>query len=135
MEILEILKGDYERFPEDQTYEIYAEDVYFKDPLNEFRGRDRYKKMVQFIQTWFLNCQMDVHNIQQTDRLIRTDWTLSWNTPLPWRPKISISGWSDLLYNEQGLITSHIDYWHCSRFDVLKQHFLPGENSSRQSTH
>ncbi|MCY7277109.1 MAG: DUF2358 domain-containing protein, partial [Phormidesmis sp. CAN_BIN44] len=55
--------------------------------------------------------------------LIRTDWTLSWNTPLPWKPRISISGWSELTINAENLIVSHIDYWSCSRLDVLKQHF------------
>ncbi|MEM6403902.1 MAG: DUF2358 domain-containing protein, partial [Cyanobacteria bacterium P01_D01_bin.116] len=33
MDIVEILKEDYQRFPENQTYSIYAEDVYFKDPM------------------------------------------------------------------------------------------------------
>jgi len=64
-----------------------------------------------------------VHDMQQDGDRIRSDWTLSWNTPLPWNPHIAISGWSDLTLNEQGLITSHIDYWHCSKLDVIKQHF------------
>ena len=29
MDIIEILKDDYQRFPENQTYNIYAKDVYF----------------------------------------------------------------------------------------------------------
>lgn len=38
MSIIEILKEDYQRFPADRAYSIYAEDVYFQDPLknNEF---------------------------------------------------------------------------------------------------
>lgn len=123
MNLLQILQDDYQRFPTDQTYGLYAEDVYFKDPLNEFRGRDRYQETIGFIKTWFLNVKMDLHAIQRNDNLIRTDWTLSWNTPLPWKPHISISGWSELIVNADSLIVSHIDYWHCSRLDVLKQHF------------
>ena len=38
MDIIEILKDDYQRFPINQTYSLYTADVYFKDPLNEFRG-------------------------------------------------------------------------------------------------
>uniref|UniRef100_A0A832H7E8 DUF2358 domain-containing protein n=1 Tax=Oscillatoriales cyanobacterium SpSt-402 TaxID=2282168 RepID=A0A832H7E8_9CYAN len=127
MDILEVLKADYARFPQDQTYEIYAEDVYFKDPMTAFRGRDRYRAMIGFIQTWFLNCHMDVHNIQQNGNQIRSDWTLRWNTPLPWKPPIAISGWSELTLNDQDLIVSHVDYWNCSRLDVLKQHFSFGK--------
>jgi hypothetical protein len=91
--------------------------------MTEFRGIHRYQKMIGFIQKYFLNCKMDLHNIQQSDRTIRTDWTLSWNTPLPWKPPISISGWSELTLNDADKIVSHIDHWHCSRLAVLKQHF------------
>jgi Uncharacterized conserved protein (DUF2358) len=122
MKILQTLRDDYQKFPDDQTYQIYAQDVYFKDPMNEFRGRDRYQQTIKFIKTWFLNVKMDLHNIQQNGDTIRTDWTLSWNTPLPWKPRIAIDGWSELQVLDN-LIVSHIDYWHCSKLDVLKQHF------------
>ncbi|WP_066424595.1 DUF2358 domain-containing protein [Anabaena sp. 4-3] len=125
MDIIAILKADYQRFPDNQTYSIYADDVYFQDPLNNFRGVERYKQMIKFIQTWFINCRMDLHNIQNIGNTIKTEWTLSWNTPLPWKPRIAISGWSELKLNPDNLIISHIDYWHCSKLDVLKQHIMP----------
>ncbi|MEC4819179.1 MAG: DUF2358 domain-containing protein, partial [Scytonema sp. PMC 1069.18] len=84
---------------------------------------ERYKQMIKFIETWFLNLKFDLHNICRLKDTIKTEWTLSWNTPLPWKPRISISGWSELRLNSQGLIVSHIDYWNCSRLEVLKQHF------------
>ncbi|MBD2509313.1 DUF2358 domain-containing protein [Nostoc muscorum FACHB-395] len=123
MDIIEILKEDYQRFPVNQTYSIYAPDVYFQDPLNKFRSVKRYQKMINFIQTWFLNPKMDLHNIQRLGDTIKTEWTLSWNTPLPWKPRISIPGWSELGLNSDGLIVSHVDYWNCSPLDVVKQHF------------
>lgn len=126
MKIIEILKQDYQRFPENQTYSLYAKDVYFKDPLNEFRGVERYKKMIQFIETFFIHTQMDLHQIEQTDNLIKTEWTLSWNAPLPWKPRMAIPGWSELTLNDENLIVSHIDYWNCSRLDVVKQ-LLPSK--------
>lgn len=124
MDIIEILKEDYQRFPVNQTYSIYAPEVYFQDPMNKFRGVKRYKEMINFIQTWFLNPKMDLHNIQRLGDTIKTEWTLSWNTPLPWKPRISIPGWSELGLNSDGLIISHVDYWNCSRLDVVKQHFV-----------
>ena len=130
MNIIQILKEDYPRFPQDQTYEIYAKDVYFKDPMTEFRGIKRYRSMIGFMTHWFQNIQMELHNIEQISDLpeplrdrIETRWTLSWTTPLPWQPRIAISGRSELILNEQNLIISHIDYWDCSRWDVLRQHF------------
>lgn len=121
MDIIQILKEDYQRFPADQTYSIYAEDVFFKDPLNEFRGVKRYKQMIGLIDSWFIAVKMDLHDIHPTDDLLKTEWTLNWIAPLPWRPQMAISGWSELQLNGDGLIISHIDYWNCSRWDVFKQ--------------
>lgn len=133
MDILDILREDYRRFPDDQTYSIYAPDVYFKDPMNEFRGCDRYRQMIGFIRRWFRQPRLDLHGIQRIENTIRTDWTLSWTTPLLWNPRIRITGWSNLILNDEELITSHIDYWHCSKFDVLKQHFYPHYPSASDS--
>lgn len=121
MDILQILRDDYQHFPTNQTFSIYAEDVFFKDPLNQFRGLKRYQQTIAFIERWFLNPTLDLHSIQQTDNQIETRWTLSWNAPLPWQPRLSIDGWSELTLNDAGSIASHVDYWNCSRLDVLKQ--------------
>jgi len=123
MDIIAILKEDYQKFPEDQTYSIYAEDVYFEDPVNKFRGGDRYQKMIDFFKKWFLDIQLDLHEINQSGNTIKTRWTLSWTAPVPWQPRMAIPGWSELKLNDAGLIASHIDYWDISRLDVLKQLF------------
>ena len=127
MDIIEILKQDYQRFPADQTYSIYAEDVYFQDPMNRFRGIDRYRQMIGFIGTWFIDIQLDLRDIRRTGNTIETRWTLSWTAPVPWKPRMAIPGLSELKLNAQGLIDSHIDYWDCSRLDVLRQ-LLPVKN-------
>ena len=125
MDILTALRQDYNRFPLDQTYSLYSKDVFFKDPMTEFRGVKKYQKMIALIDRFFKNPQLDLHEIQQTGDQIRTDWTLSWTTPLPWKPRISISGWSDLTIDlKTGLITQHIDSWNCTRWNVVQQHFV-----------
>lgn len=123
MDIISILKQDYQNFPADQTYSIYAENVYFEDPLNKFRGIDRYQKMIGFMKSWFNDIQLELHHISQSGDLIKTRWTLSWIAPLPWKPPMAIPGWSELKLNTDELINSHIDYWDISRIDVLKQLF------------
>lgn len=125
MSLLQILREDYAHFPANQTYSIYAQDVFFKDPLNQFRGVDRYKLMIGFIERWFVDTKFELHNIEQIGDEIKTRWTLSWSVALPWKPRISIDGSSELRTNGDQLIVSHIDYWDCSRFNVLKQVFLP----------
>ena len=101
MKIIEILKQDYQKFPADQTYSIYAENVYFKDPMNQFLGIERYRQMIGFIRTWFKEIQLELHEISQQENTIKTRWTLNWTTPLPWQPRISIPGWSELKLNPE----------------------------------
>jgi Uncharacterized conserved protein (DUF2358) len=123
MDILSVLRQDYANFPIDQSYDIYAEDVYFQDPLTRFTGLDRYRRTIAFIKTWFKDLHLELREINRVDLLITTRWSLSWNTPLPWYPRIEITGRSELLVNDRELIVSHIDYWDCSAFNVFWQHF------------
>jgi Uncharacterized conserved protein (DUF2358) len=123
VDIVEALKADYARFPETQTYELYAENVFFKDPLTSFYGVKRYRSMIDFISRWLTDVRMELHSIRQTEQCIKTTWTLRWIAPVPWKPKMAISGRSELMLNEKGLIRSHIDNWDCSRLDVLRQLF------------
>ena len=129
-DLAEILREDYARFPKNQTYEIYTEDVYFKDPLNEFRGVKKYQAMIKFLGTFFGNVQMDVHNLTTEDSLIKTEWTLNMTSPLPWQPRLSIPGWSELGIKDNK-IASHIDYWHISPWSVLGQNFFWGKKTSQ----
>lgn len=123
MTILEQLQADYARFPEGQSFELYAPEVYFKDPMTQFRGVERYQDMIGFIQRYFLDVVMELHEISQADQTIQTRWTLRWRAPFPWKPLMAISGRSVLELNSVGLVCSHIDYWDCSRWAVLKQVF------------
>ncbi|MEO1622564.1 MAG: DUF2358 domain-containing protein [Cyanobacteria bacterium J06632_3] len=122
--VLEQIKEDYSRFPEHQTYSLYAEDVQFKDPMNDFSGVQKYQQMIGFLARFFRDIDLELHSIEQTTpALIKTAWTLHMTAPAPWAPRLSIPGRSELGLNEQGLINSHIDYWNCSRLAVLKQVF------------
>ena len=124
MDILEQLRLDYQRFPNDQSYHLYADDVYFEDPLNKFRGVDRYRRMIGFIGRWFKDIDLQLHEINYASpSQIDTRWTLSWIAPVPWQPPMQIPGRSELGLGEDGQIISHIDYWDCSRLSVVGQLF------------
>lgn len=124
LDLVAILKSDYLRFPANQTYDIYAENVYFKDPLNEFQGVQRYQKMIGFLSSFFSNIEMEVHDISRSGAIVKTEWTLRMTPPLPWKPRLSIPGRSELTIDHDNLITSHIDYWHISPWNVLRQNFF-----------
>ena len=123
-QVIEQLKQDYAKFPKEQTYSLYAEDVKFKDPMNRFQGVGRFEKMIGFIDGFFGDVQMDLHSIEQsTPSLIEMQWTLNMNPPVPWGARLHIPGRTELRLSEQGLIESHVDHWNCSRLGVLKQVF------------
>ena len=124
MDIVEILRQDYQRFPADQTYSIYADDVYFKDPLNSFKGIKRYQKMIAFLDSFFGDIELQLQDITRDEAIITTKWTLNMTSPLPWKPRLSIPGWTELKLNGNGLIVSHIDRWQISTLDVLSQNFF-----------
>ncbi|MDA0673494.1 MAG: DUF2358 domain-containing protein [Cyanobacteria bacterium] len=116
------LRQDYAQFPAHQSYDLYAPDVYFQDPLNRFRGVEKYRDMIGFIARWFINPALDLHALTYPGPdQIETQWTLRWVAPLPWRPAMAISGWTEYRLNDNGLIVAHIDYWHCSRWSVVQQ--------------
>lgn len=126
MELLEVIKQDYARFPQAQTYSVYHPDVYFEDPVYRFRGLQRYQAMIKFITFWFQDLRLELHEIQAYPSVIHTRWTMSWNAPLPWRPRVAVSGRSELefeQFEQAELITAHRDFWDCSRWDLIKQHF------------
>ena len=122
-ELAEVIREDYRHFPENQSYDVYADDVYFKDPLTEFRGIAAYKRNIAFIRRWFGDPLLELHSLNTDGNKIDTRWTLTWTTPLPWKPRVRIPGRSQLTVSDRGLVQSHIDYWDCSKWDVVKQHF------------
>lgn len=121
MNLIETLKSDYAKFPHDQTYSIYAEDICFQDPLNKFTGIDRYQKMIQLMNQWLIDMKIDLQEISQTENIIKTRWILSWTMSLPWRPRLEIPGTSKMTVNAAGLIQTHIDYWDISFWQVFQQ--------------
>lgn len=123
MDVLATLREDYARFPRDQTYDIYAEDLVFADPVMRVRGREQFRGMIAFLATWFRDIELALHDIWQEGPVIHTRWTMRWTAPLPWQPRVSVTGRSELTLNEQGLIGQQIDYWDCSRWDLVRQHW------------
>jgi hypothetical protein len=125
--LIATLTDDYRRFPEAQTYDLYRPDVLFRDPVYHFRGLDRYQKMIRFITYWFRQLRLELHHIEPREAdqppHIRTEWTMSWTAPLPWQPRIAVTGWTELHLDSDGKIAAHLDYWHCTKWDVLQQHF------------
>lgn len=132
--IIETLRADYQRFPVAQSFELYSQEVWFKDPLTEFRGLKRYQQLIAFMERWFRHLHLELHQIngfpQEDPPQIRSNWTLTWTAPLPWQPVIVIAGTTTLLLDAQGKIKAHFDHWNCSPWWVLWQHIFPNSGAT-----
>ncbi len=130
--LLDRIRADYARFPDNQDYDLYAEDVEFRDPLNRFRGRDRYRANIGFIARWFRDIDLQLHDLGREGDILHTRWTLSFTSPLPWRPRTVIHGHTEMSLNAEGLIARHIDTWETPPLAVLRQQW-PGRRTAPES--
>lgn len=119
-------------FERDLSYDIYSQDIFFRDPVNTFKGKFNYRIIfwtlrfhgrLFFTELWF-----DLHQVEATDwNTIRADWTVRGTLRLPWKANLLFNGFSIYKFNEQGLIREHIDTWDRSPGDILRQ-FLPARS-------
>jgi hypothetical protein len=73
-------------------WDLYAEDVLFKDPLNKFKGIQKYKDNINMLKDspLFSGGKMDLHEIKVVDSTrVDTRWTLTMTfKAFPWKPVI-----------------------------------------------
>ncbi len=64
-------------FETDLSYDIYTKDIYFRDPVNTFKGKFNYRIIFWTLRfhgkLFFTSLYFDLHDIKQTapDRLVR----------------------------------------------------------------
>lgn len=128
--VIETLKLDLPAlFQKDISYDIYTQNIYFKDPVNTFKGKFNYRIIFWTLRfhakLFFSEIYFDVHQIDRVETdSIRVDWTVRGTLRLPWRSKLFFNGYSMYKLDRNGLIYEHIDTWDRSPTEILKQ-FLP----------
>ena len=127
--IIETLHRDFPTlFERDISYDIYSQDIYFKDPVNTFKGKFNYRIIFWTLRfharLFFRQIHFDVHKIEPTEpNIIRVEWTVRGTLRLPWKAKIFFNGNSIYKLNEKGLIENHRDTWDRKPIEILKQFF------------
>lgn len=116
-------------FERDLSYDIYSQDIFFRDPVNTFKGKFNYRIIFWTLRfhgrLFFTELFFDLHQVEAVDwNTIRADWTVRGTLRLPWKANLLFNGFSTYKFNEQGLIHEHIDTWDRSPGDILRQ-FLP----------
>lgn len=116
-------------FEQDLTYDIYTPDIFFKDPVNTFKGKFNYRIIFWTLRfhsrLFFTELYFDLHDVRQhTPDQIRADWTVRGKLRLPWPTQMLFNGFSIYKLTPDARIYEHIDTWDRSPAAVLRQ-FLP----------
>ena len=119
-------------FETDISYDIYTKDIYFRDPVNTFKGKFNYRIIFWTLrfhgQLFFSSLYFDLHDIKQTaSDTILANWTVRGTLRLPWKARILFNGYSTYKLTPEGLIYEHIDTWDRKPTKILKQFFTTAQ--------
>ena len=132
-QIIERLKLDLPTlFEKDISYDIYTQNIFFKDPVNTFKWKFNYRIIFWTLRfhgrLFFTELYFDLHNVQQTaEDIILANWTVRGVLRVPWKTKILFNGYSTYKLNQDKLIYEHIDTWDRKPSEILKQFFYSRE--------
>lgn len=119
-------------FETDLSYDIYTKDIYFRDPVNTFKGKFNYRIIFWTLRfhgkLFFTSLYFDLHDIKQTaPDTILANWTVRGTLRVPWKGSILFNGYSTYKLTPEGLIYEHIDTWDRQPREILKQFFRRGQ--------
>ncbi|MBE9181150.1 DUF2358 domain-containing protein [Oculatella sp. LEGE 06141] len=113
-------------FQQDISYEIYSQNIYFRDPVNTFKGKFNYRIIFWTLRfharLFFTEIYFDVHTVlPAADDMIVATWTVRGTLRVPWKAKVYFNGYSNYKLNQDGLIYEHIDTWDRKPTEILRQ--------------
>lgn len=119
-------------FETDLSYDIYTKDIYFRDPVNTFKGKFNYRIIFWTLRfhgkLFFTSLYFDLHDIKQTaSDTILANWTVRGTLRVPWKAHILFNGYSTYKLTSEGSIYEHIDTWDRQPSEILKQFFRRGQ--------
>ncbi len=120
-------------FEKDISYDIYTQNIYFKDPVNKFKGKLNYRIIFWTLRfharLFFSEIYFDLHEISQSaEDIILATWTVRGVLRVPWKAQIFFNGYSTYKLNQDALIYEHIDTWDRKLGEILQQFFRKGKD-------
>jgi hypothetical protein len=120
-------------FEQDICYEIYTHDIYFRDPVNKFKGKFNYRLIFWTLrfhaQLFFSQIAFDLHDVSESeDGTILATWTVRGVLRVPWQAKLLFNGYSTYKLNADYLIYEHIDTWDRKPGEILQQFWQRGNS-------
>ncbi|AFY33487.1 DUF2358 domain-containing protein [Calothrix sp. PCC 7507] len=126
-EVIKTLKNDLPTlFEQDISYDIYTNDIYFRDPVNKFKYKFNYRIIFWTLRfharLFFTEIYFDVHEVDQSSEdTILAKWTVRGVLRVPWKAKLFFNGYSTYKINQDALIYEHIDTWDRKPGEILRQ--------------
>ncbi|MEH2240599.1 DUF2358 domain-containing protein [Nostoc sp.] len=131
--VIKTLKEDLPTlFEKDISYDIYTQDIYFKDPVNTFKYKFNYRIIFWTLRfharLFFTQIYFDVHEVcHSAEDTISAKWTVRGVLRVPWKAGLLFNGYSTYKLNQDNLIYEHIDTWDRKPGEILKQFWQRGE--------
>ena len=101
----------------DDIVSYYDKNVFFKDPFNEFNGREKLRKLFLHMFITFKNPHfVFIETIENSEGIF-----LTWDFIFSYKEKLfNIHGSSHLKLNDEEKIVYHRDYWDVGEEILLK---------------
>ncbi|KAH6789258.1 DUF2358 family protein [Perilla frutescens var. frutescens] len=105
-----------EEFPElfyrELSFDIYRDDIVFKDPLNTFSGIESYKSIFWALRfhgrIFFRALWVDIISVwQPAENMIMVRWTVHGIPRIPWESRSRFDGTSEYKLDKDGKIYEH----------------------------
>ncbi|QLE48666.1 DUF2358 domain-containing protein [Nostoc sp. C057] len=131
-QVIKTLKEDLPTlFEKDISYDIYTQDIYFKDPVNTFKYKFNYRIIFWTLRfharLFFTQIYFDVHEVSQSaEDTILAKWTVRGVLRVPWKAGLLFNGYSTYKLNQDNLIYEHIDTWDRKPGEILQQFWQRG---------
>ncbi|MBE8988570.1 DUF2358 domain-containing protein [Nostoc sp. LEGE 12450] len=132
-QVIKTLKEDLPTlFEKDISYDIYTQDIYFKDPVNTFKYKFNYRIIFWTLRfharLFFTQIHFDVHEVYQSaEDTILAKWTVRGVLRVPWKAGLLFNGYSTYKLNQDNLIYEHIDTWDRKPGEILQQFWQRGD--------
>ena len=91
--------------------DLLSDEIVFSDPFNLTRGRDKFIRIFQHMFDVMENPKFEVLDLSFSSRAGYIKWRLTGKVKRWRRISINITGMSEVINDESGLITAHYDHW------------------------
>ena len=91
--------------------DLISDEIVFSDPFNVTCGRDNFIRIFQHMFDVTENPKFEILDLSFSSRAGYIKWRLTGKVKRWRRIAINITGMSEVLNDESGLITAHYDHW------------------------